>query len=749
MRQRHLCIICTVLTLSLLAYSGSLLLFKPPVAQASAYVIGSDPVDGSTIASAPHEVHIYFNATISRISSAHVLFVQEGTPKSSLVEVGANTGIISGSNPNELIIPLKTPASLAQAQELPQGSYLVHWTVVANNDGRTTFGTIGFNVGISSTGLSGTPQLGPSTSNALDEIRALDSGHTTNLLAVVWEWIMITALTLWIGTLVMEQFILSDGDRCTELHTHIKKRARSLQWLCLCALFFSAVVSLILHTTGLAENAHANKSYLSTLQSLLTNTNYGYFWLVQFTLIVIAMGLFSWTNRSGVGQPQGHTPIRKGAALPILDIVRLVLSRSGAMGRSIRLSPSLRPVLEYCNRVLRSGPVRPTTSQDEGKTVSNSVQTIRSATTATRTRTGAVGVKGLVSLPTPTAPVATETPPSPTIAIEDRHPIVWLLLSGLILLMQVLSRAPAQTFQPHMSAVLFDWLNLTALSLWFGSFVYLGYLILPLFNHKELEYHTETLATILRRLIPFILAAIGIEIVSTLFLSEAAISQPQQLISDPYGRTLLVQIMLLAVMLTLSLYALLRLHSTLKHQILFLPLVHADLPVRRLRQSGLQQTKKSLGVMSITITWLGVGILLCMALMTFFTPPIHFPAVTYSNQLTGPASTTNVQTKKIGDFSVSVQLLPGRSDVANTIILLINDSNGRPVTDAQVRLTTNMQVMDMGTESALIDGGNPVYIATFDKGATFNMAGPWIITVEIQQPNQNAVQGTFQVMLPA
>src|SRR5215472_10947425 len=102
MRQRHLCIICMALTLSLLAYTGSMLLFQPPRASASAYVIGSDPVDGSTIATVPQEVHIYFNAAISVLSSAHVLVVQQGPQSNSLVEVGANTGIIAGSNPNEL-----------------------------------------------------------------------------------------------------------------------------------------------------------------------------------------------------------------------------------------------------------------------------------------------------------------------------------------------------------------------------------------------------------------------------------------------------------------------------------------------------------------------------------------------------------------------------------------------------------------------------------------------------------------------
>ena len=133
-----------------------------------------------------------------------------------------------------------------------------------------------------------------------------------------------------------------------------------------------------------------------------------------------------------------------------------------------------------------------------------------------------------------------------------------------------------------------------------------------------------------------------------------------------------------------------------------------------------------------------------MALMTFFTPPIQFPNTSYSNQ---PATSTNAQTQQIGDLSVSLQLLPGHSNVANTVVLLINDSEGKPVINAQVRLTINMQVMDMGTGSAVINGGNPVYVTTFAKNAAFNMAGVWVINVEIQQPGQSAVQGTFQVTL--
>ena len=80
----------------------------------------------------------------------------------------------------------------------------------------------------------------------------------------------------------------------------------------------------------------------------------------------------------------------------------------------------------------------------------------------------------------------------------------------------------------------------------------------------------------------------------------------------------------------------------------------------------------------------------------------------------------------------------------NAIILTINDPSGQPVTDAQVKLTTNMELMDMGTTSTTIKGGNPVYTAAFDKGV-FSMAGVWDITVSIQRPHQPAVQMKFKV----
>src|SRR5260370_16190515 len=75
MRQRRLLIIGTALVLNVLTCMYTMAPIQPPVASAHAYVIDSDPVDGSTIAQVK-AVHIFFNADISPLSRAHVYFIQ-------------------------------------------------------------------------------------------------------------------------------------------------------------------------------------------------------------------------------------------------------------------------------------------------------------------------------------------------------------------------------------------------------------------------------------------------------------------------------------------------------------------------------------------------------------------------------------------------------------------------------------------------------------------------------------------------
>jgi methionine-rich copper-binding protein CopC len=676
MRKRRLLVIVVALIVSSLAYLCSTLVLPLPEAHAHAYVIGSDPVDGSTIATLPSVVRIFFNAPISSISTAHVYAIES----SGMADVSASSGHISRTSARELDIPLKTPTAL------PQGGYEVRWTAVANDDGHTTYGLIGFNLGTA--GFPGTPILGPSTSNDLSDIQAL---NTLSILAIAWEWLAHAALALWIGILIIERFVLAGSAQTAMLVARIKRRTHSLQWLSLGTLFVGEIVTLVLRSGMLTQAFNqaqmvdsSNSGFnLTSLPQLLGETNYGHLWLLRIALIAAAMGLLYWLNKQ-----KGTQPATPEAAQQ-------------------RITTSI---------TTRTGPV-PRVTQDHPATTAASLTKERLAieqNTAYSSR-----MQRLLSL--------------------------WLLLAGLIVLTQALSGDAL--YQLHISAVVFDWLYRLVQGAWFGGTAYLAYIVLPFLPKAELERRAETVALLLGRLVPYLLSCIGITLVCALFFAEASLSNVQQFLNDPYGRALSVQLVLIAFALLLSFYALFVLRPRFTHQALFLPVVDPDLPTRRTRQSALEQTWLRLKQVMNVQAWLGAAILLCASFMTFYAPPIVFPAVNYNNPATSvPASTAPVsQTQQIGDLALTLQVLPAKVNTINTIVLLIADRSGNPVTNAKVTLTSTMQLMNMGTTRKTLNGTNGVYSATFAKSASFSMAGEWSLNFTIQRRGHPSLQTTMQV----
>jgi hypothetical protein len=92
-----------------------------------------------------------------------------------------------------------------------------------------------------------------------------------------------------------------------------------------------------------------------------------------------------------------------------------------------------------------------------------------------------------------------------------------------------------------------------------------------------------------------------------------------------------------------------------------------------------------------------------------------------------------------------LQVTPARVGYDNAVIVTLSDSNGNPITDAQVQINTNMVTMNMGTASATIKSGDPTYVAVFKNGKTFSMPGLWDIALKIQHQNQALTQVSFQV----
>jgi hypothetical protein len=141
--------------------------------------------------------------------------------------------------------------------------------------------------------------------------------------------------------------------------------------------------------------------------------------------------------------------------------------------------------------------------------------------------------------------------------------------------------------------------------------------------------------------------------------------------------------------------------------------------------------------------------------MSFFAPPIVFPAINYTQSTNSTTTTTsptllNIHTQVVGNLTITLQVLPGETDYTNTVIVSMKDrTTGSLVTDADIKISINMVLMNMGTTNATIKRGNPTYIAMFDGYSTFSMPGAWYIKLSIQRPGEGPVEALFTVNVGA
>jgi len=329
--------------------------------------------------------------------------------------------------------------------------------------------------------------------------------------------------------------------------------------------------------------------------------------------------------------------------------------------------------------------------------------------------------------------------------------IAGLILAGLILLTLVLSNAASTVSEAALT-----WLSLAALLTWFGSLSYLAYVLLPLLRSVEPDRHAETLIALLRRLYPLLLGVAGVLLVSNIYLSESFPGTIAQFAASSQGQVQLAQWLLIVVMLALGGYALFALRPRIARQAALLPVVDAELPARRVRQSALERTARDLRRLFMLSSWLGAVVLLCSALLAFAAAsnPNTLPG---TNNPPSPvaassptASSTVTQTRRAGNLSVTLEVTPARVQFANTVLATLTDiQSGKPVENAQVTATTAMQVMNMGTAQATMSGGQPTYRAVFPADRAFSMFGLWNITLVIRQPGHAPVQVVFAVLLNA
>jgi hypothetical protein len=599
---------------------------------------------------------------------------------------------------------------------LPQGSYEVRWTALSLTDGHTTSGLIGFNLGASSVGLAGVPTLGPSTSNYFPQL------NLQGVLSVAWDWLVLLALLFWAGILLTDYLVIPRTAPAAFL-AQARRNSRSLQMLCLLALLVGEIINLILRATSFTQTLGQSGISLDAITQFTVHTDYGLLWLARVALLLVAL-LLHWMSAARQGSLH-HLPVTP-TPTPGKSSTRLGQLRQQARAgtaQNVPATPTASALTLARSPAKVTGAVAAYGSSTRGTTASQTKITIdfqRDDVTMHAHSTGQV--------------------------------VGWLALVGLVMLTLVLSNEIIQLAPLQLSAGILSWLALAAQAAWFGSLAYLGLILLPQLPASDPDHHAETLVALLKRAKPLLLAAISVLLVSEVFLSEATIQAPAQLLNDPYGRALLVRASLLLLMILFTGYTLFVLLPKLQRQTVLLPVVNSGMPARRTRQFALDKTERTVKRALNTLAGLAAATLICVALMNFFAPPVIFPNVNYQALANQPATTGNApapssSTQQAGNLTVTLQVRPARVGVSNTFTLTLNDAQGKPVSDATVKLSLNMEIMNMGTANATINGGSSTYVTTFAAGKTFGMAGAWVAQAEIDRPGQSPAHLTFQVMV--
>jgi virginiamycin B lyase len=245
--------------------------------------------------------------------------------------------------------------------------------------------------------------------------------------------------------------------------------------------------------------------------------------------------------------------------------------------------------------------------------------------------------------------------PVPT-AMTHASLLLLSLLGGI-----TLTYAAAGDFTPfpslHLNTLVIGWFTLVAQCIWFGGLVCLGAVLLPDMESEWDEY-VIALIGILRRATPLLVSTIGVTLVGTLFFSETSVSGAANgvdfFLSNPYGRTLLVELMLFAPLVILSLYALLMPHVKVQRR---------TIAGKRSidKQVALEQAERSLRRPTRLFLWVAGSILLCSELLSFFPhPPSCSPGTA------GTAAATIVSSCAGG--AASQQPSPTQSIVTPTIV---------------------------------------------------------------------------------
>jgi putative copper export protein/methionine-rich copper-binding protein CopC len=688
-----------------------------PNANAHALPVKTSPSPGELVQAPPSRVVIQFSENVNpQVASIRVLDQARRPVDNNDTTVDpADAHIVSVS------LPL-----------LKSGAYTVVWRVQSADDGHVSSGSYYFLIARA----DGSAPPAPTGSTGVDDAStAILDGPS--LFQAIASWIALALLTVWVGGLIWETWILSpitarDADLSAGAQAAVQ-RFRALIPTMLGMLVLADVGVVVAQAAGLASDWSGAISP-TYLRAVLFGSRYGVFWWVRQVIALVALYLtYAATSRGWASARAVKDP---------MDVVAIAPQprEDGATADAI---PDWRREL-------------------------------------------VVTLRGIEKLPER--------------LIEGWRARSWfgrieLLLAALLILAFALTgHAAAVSADRFAFDFSVDLLHLLANCAWLGGLFYISLAFVPALSHLTPQGRARSLAIGLPEFGAVAILSAALLAATGSLNATVRMTSFDQLVTTAYGRTLVIKILLFLLMAAISAY-----HAFVLRPRLAATL-SAERPVTRepvnpvvVSAAGTEipapavqiQTGETLhtGASSGDVTqqdaalaggdgassdassavtavrqesaavgaggpstgarklagnledWLrreailGLGVLLCAALLAAFAGSLATAPTPIAGASSGAYVNTATTTPN-GAYAVTLKVAPAKFGT-NTFLATVKDKNGKPVEGASVLLQTTMLDMDMGTQSLQLQGVGADSPGTYGGQADLDMGGDWGFAVKI------------------
>jgi putative copper export protein/methionine-rich copper-binding protein CopC len=650
-----------------------------PSAAAHALPVKTDPSARELVQAPPSRVVIQFSENVNpQVASIRVL-------DQARRQVDSNDTQVDPTDPRTVSVNLPL---------LKSGAYSVVWRVQSADDGHVSSGAYYFQIARADGSAPPAPTT-DATGGVDDASAALLDGPS--LFQAIAAWLALALLTVWVGGLIWETWILNPATtRDPDLATAARAATRRFRALIptVLGLLVVANVAVVMGQAAASAGDWSGAISPTYLRAVLFGSRYGVFW---------------W--------------MRQITALVALYLTYAATSRGWASARTVEgavvtpASETLANAIPDWRRELLS------TLRDVGKLPGQLVAGVR-----------ARSLFGLIEL---------------------------ALGALLILAFALSGHAAAVSADRFPFAFSVDLLHLLANCAWLGGLFYISLVFVPTLGKLTQGARARALAIGLPTFGAVAIVSATLLAATGSLNATVRMTSFDQLVTTAYGRTLVIKILLFLLMAAISAYHAFalrpRLASTLTTErsapsAQTIPAgvtlasfgAEAQLPVGQVGAAGNGGGNGGgNGAVSGAVRnladrledWLrreamiGLGVLLCAALLGAFAGSLATAPTPIAGASSG-AFIDTVNTTPNGDYAVTLKVAPAKFGT-NSFLATVKDKSGKSVEGASVLLQTTMLDMEMGTQSLQLQPVGADSPGTYGGQADLDMGGNWSFAVKV------------------